>query len=42
MHRDVRIASIGQLHAYLQSRRLLLILDNLEHLMAGVDAIIKF
>ncbi|MEZ4868131.1 MAG: BTAD domain-containing putative transcriptional regulator [Caldilineaceae bacterium] len=37
---DIRLSSIQQLHAYLRPRRLLLILDNFEHLLAGVQTIV--
>lgn len=37
----VNLSSIQQLHLYLRTRTLLLILDELEHLLAGVDALIS-
>ena len=39
-HSGVSLQSIPQLHAYLRPRRLLLILDNFEHLLAGSQALI--
>ncbi|MEZ4862731.1 MAG: BTAD domain-containing putative transcriptional regulator [Caldilineaceae bacterium] len=39
-HPKVRLSSIQQLYAYLRPRRLLLILDNLEHLLTGTQALV--
>ncbi|MCB0185242.1 MAG: AAA family ATPase, partial [Caldilineaceae bacterium] len=39
-HPQVRLSSTQQLRAYLRPRRLLLILDNLEHLLTGVQALV--
>ncbi|HMN29672.1 MAG TPA: hypothetical protein PKE45_16095, partial [Caldilineaceae bacterium] len=36
----VDLASTSQLHTYLRTRRLLLIVDNFEHLLAGADALV--